>query len=123
MVISKMPNTNCQLRAMVVAREGGVEAQLLELDIAAMGRDVPDLLNEIRHALIVTYEIAKELGETPFTSVMPHPAYHFQSRCDDDDSGEEMGTIELPENVGEALAAALHALKPIRAITVYNKAA
>ena len=57
-----MSQNNCLLRAVVSPHEGGVEAQLLEIDIAARANDIESLLKELGHAIVASYEIALDLG-------------------------------------------------------------
>jgi len=113
-----------QLRAVVASRSGGVEAQLLEIDIAARAESVDGLLKEIAHALVVTYDIAAEAGEAPFFDIKPAPA-DFHARFENNKGGSKVEYINLPDQVAVALATALHARKPIRkiAVTVPTKAA
>jgi hypothetical protein len=111
-----MQDFDCELHAKVAHRNGGVEAQLVEIDIAARSGSIDGLLAEIRHAIIVTYEIAKDLGETPFVSILCPSEIcgrlHVQQE-------EQIGVIELPAHVGEALAAALRLHRPITKIPVF----
>jgi hypothetical protein len=116
-----MGTNDCQLRAIVKLRDGFLEAQLLEIDIAARGNDISDLLSELSHAITVSYEISTELGETPFANLMPAPLqFHSQwneAKC------KQIGFIKLSPEVAMALAIALHLRKPIESIPVFEKMA
>lgn len=115
-----MSHDDCSLRAIVTERDGGFEARLLEFEIAVRADSVDHLLREIEHALVVTYEIAHDLGETPFISVLSRRANTDRSWQED---RAKVDYIELPDEVSEALAAVLRYLKPIRKIAVLQKAA
>ena len=114
---AEMNENDFQLRAIVSKRDGGLEAQLLEIDIAARSQDVDGLLEEIAHAITVTFEIAKDLGNTPFVDILEAPPT-FHNQWHDGQGTQQVGWIELAEPVAEALAAALRQRKPIRRIAV-----
>jgi hypothetical protein len=102
-----MQPNDCQLRAIIASRDGGMEAQLLEIDIAARGADLDSLLREIGHAITVSYEVSLDLGEAPFSNLMSAPM-QFQSQWNDlNHSAKKIGYVSLPEDVGMALASAV----------------
>ncbi len=107
------------LRALVASMGGGYEARLLDLDIAVRADSEEQILREIEHALVVTYEIARDLGETPFVSVLRHSPRDERWH----EKGARVGSIELPQEVAEALAAVLHRPRPLKCVTVEKKAA
>lgn len=82
------------LRAIIVYREGFVEAQLLDIDIAATGKDIPELLKKISYTIELRYDVAKILGETPFLSTVPK---EFEEKWKED-SSVFVGTLELHDN-------------------------
>jgi len=116
-----MQEKNCQLSAVVATKDGGVEAQLLEFDIAARGATIEDILEELGYAITLSYEIAMDLGQTPFIN-LPKAPPHFQMRWNDSPA-KQVGVIDLPEDVGLALAIALHFREPIHQIPVFERQA
>lgn len=99
------------LRAIVTRCAGGLQAQLLELDIAVQGSDEDTLLFEFAHAITVSYEIAVAHGEAPFASVgEPPKAIRDKWRPTTE---MKTGCIELRDEVAMALATALRWRKPV----------
>lgn len=97
------------LRAIVSRWSGGLQAQLLELDIAVQGQTEDDLLLEFAHAITVSYEIATAHGEAPFSSIgEPPKSFKDQWRS----CAMKTGFIELRDDVAIALATALRWRKP-----------
>jgi hypothetical protein len=114
-----MSKNESQLHAHVAVASDNVEVQLRELDIAVRGKNVDDALRELEHAITITYQIALDLGQTPFVDLLTSVNI-FESQGH---SGKEFGVINLPEDVGAALAAALRMRKPVRQISVFKNAA
>jgi hypothetical protein len=114
-----MHDCECQLTAHVEHRNGGVEAQLLEIDIAAKSDTIPNLLQELGHAIAVSYDIAKEVGETPFVKLL----WTAPGLLDGHGHGhaKPLGYITLRKDIAESLAATLRLLKPIDKIPVFSR--
>ncbi len=99
------------LRAVIIPSkdESLFEAQLLELNIAVSAQSVDDLFAEIEHALIMEYHLANRYGTVPFESFVGRASLKFEklwrSVSDDSVAGRE---LDIPEEVAEALAKALH---------------
>lgn len=99
------------LRAIVTRWAGGLQAQLLELDIAVQGSDEHQVLAEFAHALTVSYEVAVAHGEAPFSSIgEPPKSIRDQWRSS---NGMKQGCINLSTEVAIALATALRWRKPV----------
>lgn len=111
-----MPDERNTLRAMVSRWAGGLQAQLLELDIAVQGADEQQLYAEIAHAITVSYEIAVKHGEAPFSSIgEPPKPIRDQWRPS---NASKPGWIQLREEVAMALATALRWRKPVGSVTL-----
>jgi hypothetical protein len=109
------------LRAVVSQWKGGLQAQLLELDIAVQGSTHEQILAEFAHAITVSYEVAVMNGETPFVNLgMPPKSIQrrWKSTCP-----PESSIIELRDEVASALAAFLQMGRPIRRVTLEAVAA
>lgn len=105
---------NNTLRAIVHRCPGGLQAQLLELDIAVQGPDEDQLLAELAHAITISYEIAVAHGEAPFSSIgEPPKAVRDQWRSS---NGIRQGCITLKAEVAMALATALRWRKPVGSV-------
>jgi hypothetical protein len=117
-----MQDKNCQLRALVATCDGGIQARLVELEIAAFGKDVNELLKELGHAITVAYRVAKEFGETPFVKFMKedNKDADLWDSLSSQNPSSPLGSIAVPSEVGEALAAFLRLLTPIRLIQFYQ---
>lgn len=102
------------LRAIVSRWSGGLQAQLLELDIAVQGENHEQLLAEFAHAITVSYEIAIAHGEAPFSSIGQPP----KAISDQWKSSNEIksGCIKLRSEVALALATALRWRKPVASV-------
>lgn len=102
------------LRAIVTRCQHGLQAQLLELDIAVQGQDEHTLLAEFAHAITVSYEIAMAHGEAPFSSVgEPPKAIREKWRASTE---MKCGYIELRDEVALSLATALRWRKPVGSV-------
>lgn len=109
------------LRAIVSRWSGGLQAQLLELDIAVQGESEDQLLAEFAHAITVSYEIAIAHGEAPFSSIgEPPKALRDQWRST---NGMKSGFIELRSEVALALATALRWRKPVGSVVLEDAVA
>src|SRR5436853_50612 len=117
-----MNQNTCQLRAIVAERDGGFEAQLLEIDLAARGKSRDEMLAALGHAIHASYEISKEMGETPFININSAPI-QFYTTWKVGKSPKQIGIIHLPTEVAEALAIALRVERPISEIPVFEKCA
>lgn len=108
-------NESCQLRA-IIAPMGAdrLQAQVLELDIAVSGANVDELIAEIQHAIIVSYDVAMECKEAPFALISEAPA-SVKDKWTPGTQSESKG-FHLPDNVAMALATALRKRKPIKTI-------
>jgi hypothetical protein len=110
-----MTTEPCQLRAIVAPTgDGRLQAQLLELDIAVVGANIDEILTEVAHAIIVSYEVALEHNEAPFALIADAPQM-LKSKWRQAASGNTR-CFHLPEDVAMALATALRKRKPIRSI-------
>lgn len=111
-----MPDDQNRLRAIISRWSGGLQAQLLELDIAVQGANEKQLLAEFAHAITVSFEIAKAHGEAPFASVGEPP----KSVRDQWRSGtiKTPGWIELKKEVALALATALRWRNPVGSVVL-----
>lgn len=112
-----MPVNIFQLRAFVAKSDSGIEAQLMELDIVVRGDSANHLLAELQHALIASYHIAKTLDETPFVKLLRDVSLPDERKWNDG-LPKQVGVFDLPEEIAESLAAALHIRKPMRKVTV-----
>lgn len=109
------------LRAIVSRWSGGLQAQLLELDVAVQGADEDQLLAEFAHAITVSYEIAEAHGEAPFSSIgEPPKAIREQWRSS---NVIKSGCIELRDEVAIALATALRWRKPVGSVMLEDAVA
>jgi hypothetical protein len=98
-----------KLRAIVSRWSGGLQAQLLELDIAVQGTDLDQILAEFSHAITVSYEIAMDLGEVPFLNLREPPkATRDRWRS----CNRTPGSVKLTKEIVMALATALRWPKP-----------
>lgn len=109
------------LRGLLYTENDGVEAQLLELDLAVRAHDMNGVIEEFGHAIIVLYEAAIKLGVTPFANIKAAPA-EFQEKWVDCNAScsSPVGYISLPEEVAYALAIALRANRPLREIPFFE---
>lgn len=113
-----MPSEQNKLRAIVSRWPGGLQAQLLELDIAVHGSSHEELLAEFAHAITVSYEVAVAHKEAPFSSIgVPPKAVQeqWQSKVM---KGMKTGEIELEDDIAMALATALRWRKPEISVTL-----
>lgn len=99
------------LRAVIIpsSDETFFEAQLLELDIAVSAPSVEELFSEIEHALIMEYHLANQYGNVPFASFVnrvPQKYEKMWGSVGDDPVG--VRGLNIPDEVAEALASALH---------------
>jgi len=116
-----MPEDQNSLRVIVSRWSGGLQAQLLELDIAVQGQTENQLLAEFAHAITVSYEIAKAHGEAPFASIgEPPKSIRDQWRCVPLTTRH---VIELDEEVALALATALRWRKPVGSVMLEDAVA
>jgi hypothetical protein len=99
------------LRAVIISsgNESFFEAQLLELDIAVSASSEEALFSEIEHALIMEYHLATHHGTVPFASFVNRvpPKFEEMWRSAGDDPIGVRG-LDIPDEVAEALANALH---------------
>lgn len=101
-----------QLRAIVRrSEERWFEAQLLELDIAVSADSFEGIIRELQHAIIVEYQVAKELGHTPFANVVVDEPPAELARWWMAGSKGNSREVALPAVVFDALKIALHAPK------------
>jgi hypothetical protein len=101
-----MASDQNKLRAVVSRWSGGLQAQLLELDLAVQGADHDEIFKEFAHAITVSYEIAVAHGEAPFSSIgQPPKAIQDQFVCSK--NKEITGWIPLKDEIAMALATAL----------------
>ena len=107
-----------RIRALAKLRDhSGVEAQLLDIDIAVRGKDIKEVLAEVKYAIIASYQIAVDLGETPFVNLVDLKTLRFHNQWADDAS-RSVGCIDLPDNVAQALAAVLQRPEPVKQIDI-----
>lgn len=109
-----MQQNECKLRAIISPFDGGLQAQLLELDIAVQGATVEEILGEFSHAITTYYEAARDLDEAPFADLDIAPQ-QYQGRWREGMSSQK-GNIELSEEVALALSTALRTRKRIREV-------
>jgi hypothetical protein len=101
------------LRAIVSRWSGGLQAQLLELDLAVQGENYDRILLEFAHAITVSFEVSVAHGEAPFASIgEPPKAIRDQWRSNEKCCDITTGWIELRDEVAMALATALRWRKP-----------
>ena len=102
------------LRALVRQTNGIYEAELVELDLCVSSTSEDGLFGAIEYALCLTYQIARERGETPFARItgMASPKVAAQWNWISQSQPAKTRPISLPEEVADALAIALHAAKP-----------
>jgi hypothetical protein len=112
---------NLSLRALLTGRDGYIEAQILELDIAVRASSLEGVLEEFQHAIIVLYRAARKLGVTPFVNIPTAPS-EFWDRWKDRDGkhADHAGDISLPEEVADALATALRVDRPLQKVPVFK---
>ncbi len=109
------------LRAIVSPWKGGLQAQLLELDIAVQGADEAELLREFAHAITVSYEISIAHQEAPFSNFgEPPKAIRDQWRSS---NAIRSGMIKLRDDVAFALSTALRWRKPAGAVALEDAVA
>lgn len=109
---------NNQLWIEVLQGDDGIEAQFCDLKIAARGKDKQELLVKLADALIVSYEVSMELGETPFACLLNGTPSALEQLKRDAFNGEAFGSISLPHSVALALSTALHMIKPSDSISL-----
>jgi hypothetical protein len=116
-----MPSDQNTLRAIVSRWSGGLQAQLLELDIAVQGANEDQLLEEFAHAITVSYEIAVAHGEAPFSNIgePPKPIRDQWRSC----NSMKTGWIKLSPEVSMALATALRWRKPVGSVMLEDAVA
>lgn len=116
------------LRAIIrQTEERWFEALLLELDIAVAATSVEDVVVQIERALILEYQVARELGQTPFACAVRSVPQELE-RYLWTSKGNKQYPLDLPDEVVDALAIALHSLAPAKqppaiAVTRYALAA
>lgn len=101
------------LRAVIRQIDGRVEAQLLELDIAVCAESEVEAIKQISYQLSLQYRIARERNQTPFAALVGRTPAHFADwwggAVEADRTKEH--SIDLPDEVLDALAIALHRSK------------
>jgi hypothetical protein len=100
-----------QLHAVIAQRDGLIEAQIVEMDVAVGGKTVRDILLEIEHALESEYVLAHRFNRTPFVHLIGRTPAQFAETFADAKT-HVMGAIELSERAAETLAAALRFRTP-----------
>lgn len=100
------------------------EAQLLELDIAVAAESKEAVFREIEYALVLEYQIARERVQTPFARLVcsktPHSFHSLWAGAD----SYTPRSLNIPDEVWDALAIALHTPKrPVFAVQQYAMAA
>lgn len=116
-----------ELRAIVQsASENVLEARLLGVQIAVTSDSMDGIVEELEWAIAAEYQIAKELGYTPFVNCVDR----ISSKSDEsewrslDGPNTETRTLNLPECVWDALAAAMGSPKrPTLSVKSFNMAA
>jgi len=98
--------TPINLRVLAVENDRFMGAQLLELDIAVRGSSQDPVLEEMRHALLIEYKIAKRFGRVPFVHLV-HVPDDVQNKWRED-KASSIGRLDPPLEVREALASVLH---------------
>ncbi len=118
------PSDMCLRAVTTESRDGWMEAQLLDLDLAIRARTMDGVLAEIEHAIVVLYLAAKKLGTTPFATT-PQAPKQFREAWKQaiGGAGSQVGVINLPAEVGEALATALRVSKPAQQVRVLQRMA
>lgn len=108
-----------KLSAIVSQCEHGLEAQLLEIDIAVRADTMEGLLSELAYVITVEYRIAKERGKTPFGRIEEAPQEYWDMWKLLEASGDisQTSTLNLSDDVREALAIALHTSVPVLTIS------
>jgi hypothetical protein len=97
-----------QLRVMVRDNgDGTLEGQMIDLDIAARATSEDELVREFEYAILMEYRIAREFGRTPFLNLITSELPVFAASWRDEDASE-MGRVNLPPEVMDALAMVLH---------------
>ncbi len=109
------------LRAIVSRWEGGLQAQLLELDLAVQGATQEQLLAEFAHAITVSYEAAMDHKETPFLN-MGVPPKSLSAQWKDGQSNRQSSCIALRDDVAIALATYLHIQRSSARRVVFEEA-
>lgn len=118
-----MPDDQNSLRIIVSRWGGGLQAQLLELDIAVQGQTEDELLAEFSHAITVSYEIAMAHGEAPFASIGEPPKPIRDQWRSAPMVAAKRGFIELKEEIALALATALRWRKPVGSVILEDAVA
>lgn len=109
-----MPANDDDILHMVMTDCGGglLEARLLELDLAVSGASEAELLDELRYAIIANHEVAVERGLTPFANLYRERS-EYRGEIESNHF-DEIGVLDLPQEVSKALAIALHQPRPTR---------
>lgn len=97
------------LRAHIRVLNGWWEVKLLDLDITADGASEAEMLRQLEHSLVTEYHLAVKAGRTPFLDVLLAIPTDVQRSWEGGATNAE--ALNLPADVGMALAAALRAPK------------
>lgn len=93
------------LRATVRTSPDWLEMKLLDIRIVADGPTEEAVLEELEYRLVAEYELALHYGETPFMNLIDPNCPEEVSRAWEDD-GKKFRSLDLPNEVRAALAAA-----------------
>lgn len=88
-------------------KRGWWELRLIDLAVVADGCSETEMLKQLEHALISEYRLAIKFGKTPFVNL-------FRGAPEDvcrawQDGDKQLRSLDLPEEVSQALAAVFRA--------------
>lgn len=97
-----------QLRALIRRSGDLFEARLLELDIAVCADSEDGIMREIEYAISLEYQVARDLGLTPFANLVRRDSSLADLWSQAQGSAKE-SAISLHPQVLDALLIAIHA--------------